>query len=59
MGQLPQSAFDRAAEYIALNARPLEPAIFQYRLGSGSILDVIVGPGKFWNLSRLRARGRI
>ena len=49
MAQLTQSAFDRAARFIALNARPLERAIFQYRFGSGSIQDVIAELGKFQN----------
>ena len=49
MPQLSQSAFDGAAEYIALNARPLERAQFECHFGSGSIPDVLAELGRFRN----------
>ena len=49
MAQLSQHAFDNAAEYIALNARPLERAQFVYHFGSGSVSDVLTELGRFQN----------
>lgn len=49
MPQLSQRAFDRAAEYIALNARSLERTQFECHFGSGSISDVLAEPGCFRN----------
>ncbi len=43
------SAFDRAAEFIATSARPLERAQFEYHFGSGTVASVLKELGKFQN----------
>lgn len=47
--QLSQSAFEKAAEFIAANARPLERAQFEYHFGSGSLSNVLAELEKFQN----------
>ncbi|MCZ6538501.1 MAG: hypothetical protein O6922_01575, partial [Chloroflexi bacterium] len=49
MDQLSHGAFEKAAEFIGLNARPLERAQFEYQFGSGSISDVLAELGEFQN----------
>lgn len=49
MPQLSQNAFEKAAEFISANARPLERAQFEFHFGSGSIPDVLVELAKFQN----------
>jgi len=47
--QLSRNAFGRAAEFISLNARPLERAQFDYHFASGSLSDVLTELNKFQN----------
>ena len=49
MVRISQKAFDRAAEFISLNARPLERARFDYHFASGSISDVLTQLRAFQN----------
>jgi len=49
MTELPQNAFEKAAEFIATNARPLERAQFEYHFGSGTISDVLAELAMFQN----------
>ena len=49
MVQILQKAFDRAAEFISLNARPLERARFDYHFASGPISDVLTQLRAFQN----------
>ena len=49
MVRISQKAFDRAAEFISLNARPLERARFDYHFASGPISDVLTQLRAFQN----------
>ncbi|MDP6668064.1 MAG: hypothetical protein QF357_11830, partial [Dehalococcoidia bacterium] len=49
MTQLSQSAFEKATEFIAANARPLEQAQFEYNFAAGSAASVLVELAKFQN----------
>lgn len=49
MTQLSQGAFDKAAEFIAAKARPIDRALFEYHFGSGSLSDVIAELAKYQN----------
>ena len=49
MVRISQKAFDRAAEFISVNARPLERARFDYHFASGPISDVLTQLEAFQN----------
>ena len=49
MKSLSNSAFGKAVEFIASNARPLEQVQFELYFGSGSIKDVLTELVKFQN----------
>ncbi|MDA1279692.1 MAG: hypothetical protein O3B95_06560 [Chloroflexi bacterium] len=49
MTQLTTTAFDRAAEFITNNARPLERSLFDFHFGHGSVEQVLTELAKFQN----------